>query len=125
MDEAQATLAGITAGASRTFKRHALWETDQAIDSLEGIGPMDRFGVTREVQIARKEHADQYTTFIRSGRTAAAKRYLTDKEGEETDTNLGMKPYRLVTMCHAVTTGMATTHIFPHLVASSRSAFKL
>lgn len=96
MNEGEATIASIT--ARKTFKRPALWETPDNAYSLEGIGPMDRFGVTREVQVARKEHADQYTTFIRAGRNAANKKYLTQKEGDETDMNLGMKPYRLVSM---------------------------
>lgn len=48
------------------------------------------------VQMARSKHADQYTTFIRAGRTAKAQTYLTRKEGDETDVDLGMTPYRCV-----------------------------
>jgi hypothetical protein len=46
--------------------------------------------------MARTKHADQYTTFIRAGRTAKAHTYLTRKEGDETDVDLGMTPYRCV-----------------------------
>jgi hypothetical protein len=49
--------------------------------------------------MARSKHADQYTTFIRAGRTAKAQTYLTRKEGDETDVDLGMTPYRCVGVC--------------------------
>ena len=53
-----------------------------------------RFGVTEEVHKMRAAHADQYTKFIRAGRTAAAHKYLTRPEGGEGDINMGMQPYR-------------------------------
>jgi len=53
-----------------------------------------RFGVTQEVHQMRAAHSDQYTTFIRSKRTAAARKYLTQQEGGDKDVNLGMQPYR-------------------------------
>lgn len=58
------------------------------------LGPLDRFGVTQEVHQARVAHADQYTTFVRAKRTAAARKYLTQAEGGADDINIGMKPYR-------------------------------
>lgn len=80
--------------AKKTFSRPQLWETAENADSFEGIGPLDRFGLTKEVQVARAAHAAQYTTLLRAGRTAASHKYLTQEEGSEDDTNLGMKPYR-------------------------------
>jgi hypothetical protein len=42
-------------------------------------------------------HADAYTTFVQAKRTAAARKYLTQKEGGEGgDANIGMQPYRCV-----------------------------
>lgn len=53
-----------------------------------------RFGVTQEVHQARAAHADQYNSFVRARRTAAARKYLTQPEGGADDVNMGMKPYR-------------------------------
>jgi hypothetical protein len=53
-----------------------------------------RFGFTQEVQQARVAHSDQYTTFVRAKRMAAARKHLTQKEGGEDDVNMGMQPYR-------------------------------
>lgn len=59
----------------------------------------DRFGVTQEVHQARVAHADAYTTFVQARRTAAALKYLTQKEGGEGgDANMGMQPYRCVAL---------------------------
>jgi hypothetical protein len=91
-DESDAAVAELT--AKKTFSRPQLWETAENADSFEGIGPMDRFGLTKEVQVARAAHASQYTTLLRAGRTAASRKYLTQEEGSEDDKNLGMKPYR-------------------------------
>jgi hypothetical protein len=52
--------------------------------------------VTLEVHQARVAHADQYTTWVRRQRAAAAAKHLTQHEGDESDTNLGMQPYRSV-----------------------------
>jgi hypothetical protein len=98
VDESDAAVAELT--AKKTFSRPHLWETAENADSLEGIGPMDRFGLTKEVQVARAAHAAQYTTLLRAGRTAASHKYLTQEEGSEDDTNLGMKPYRYVCVQH-------------------------
>lgn len=93
-DEAEATVAELK--TKNNYTRPQLWQTPDNAYSLEGIGPMDRFGVTKQVHVARAEHAAQYTEFIRAGRTAAARKYLTQEEGDESDVNLGMKPYRWV-----------------------------
>lgn len=53
-----------------------------------------RFGFTQEVQQARVAHSDQYTSFVRARRIAAARKHLTQKEGGEDDINMGMQPYR-------------------------------
>lgn len=52
-----------------------------------------RYGVTEEVHKKRAAHAEQYINFIRTQRTAAARKYLTQAEGGEDDVNIGMKPH--------------------------------
>jgi hypothetical protein len=94
VDESEAAVAELT--AKKTFSRQQLWDTAENADSFDGIGPMDRFGLTKELQVARAAHASQYTTLLRAGRTAASRKYLTQEEGSEDDRNLGMKPYRCV-----------------------------
>jgi hypothetical protein len=50
--------------------------------------------VPLEVHQARALHADQYTAFVQSKRTAAARTHLTQPEAGKGDVNIGMKPYR-------------------------------
>jgi len=45
--------------------------------------------------MARAAHADQYTSFVRAGRTAKAQKHLTQAEGDGGGANMGMQPYRL------------------------------
>jgi len=59
----------------------------------KGHGQLD--SDSRQLLMARSAHADQYTSFIRAGRTAKAQKHLTQAEGGEGDVNMGMKPYRL------------------------------
>ncbi|KAF6261116.1 hypothetical protein COO60DRAFT_1637017 [Scenedesmus sp. NREL 46B-D3] len=92
VDESDAAVAELT--AKKTFSRPQLWDTAENADSFDGIGPLDRFGLTQRVQVARAAHASHYTALLRAGRTAAARKYLTQEEGGEGDANLGMQPYR-------------------------------
>lgn len=92
VDESDAAVAELT--AKKTFSRPQLWDTAENADSFDGIGPLDRFGLTQQVQVARAAHASHYTALLRAGRTAAARKYLTQEEGGEGDANLGMQPYR-------------------------------
>eukprot|EP00775_Hariotina_reticulata_P012144 gene12144-12282_t len=90
IDEDEAAVAHLT--AKNTFSRPQLWETADAVLASKGHGHLD--SNSRQLQMARAAHADQYTSFIRAGRTAKAQKHLTQAEGEEGDVNLGMRPYR-------------------------------
>lgn len=77
-----------------------------------------RFGVTQEVHQARVAHSDQYTAFVRAKRTAAARKYLTQKEGGEDDINMGMQPYRCADCSQSsACIGAQTQHIICEVLA--------
>ncbi len=69
VDEGEAALWTLKAeqGKTSTYRRPRLWSTAENKQSLEWIGPEDEYGVTKEVQVARAGHADEYTAFIRAG----------------------------------------------------------
>ncbi|KAI8473771.1 MAG: hypothetical protein J3K34DRAFT_497953 [Monoraphidium minutum] len=97
VDEAEAALWTLKAEQGQLpggYERPKLWQTPANAQALEWIGPEDAYGVTKDVQVWRRQHADEYTGFIRAGRTAKAREHLTRPEGGEGDADMGLKPYR-------------------------------
>lgn len=90
VDEEMTVLAGLT--KKRTFHRQQLWENPETLKRLDTVGDADPLAYTKSDRMLQSQHDDRYTEFIRAGRTAKKRHYLTRPVGDN-DLDLGMTAY--------------------------------